>query len=169
MSSLITRRIVELIDTSVLLNLLRTPFESDHAAEVEKALEDRVKRGVELRMPLASLVEAGDHVGRIGDGSRRRECAERLKTLIEATLEDRAPWSFAPLTWDEALLRDVVSMPKAELVESLSKKHLEMGDLVILAEVRRLRANLDPRVVEVRLWTLDAQLEAAASVDEKAH
>lgn len=166
---MITRRVVELIDTSVLLNLLGTPFESDDAADVAKELEQRLERGIELRMPLATLVEAGDHVGRIGDGSRRRECAKRLKALIEATLEDRAPWSFAPLTWDEALLRDVVSMPRAELVESLSNKHLEMGDLVILAELRRLRANLDPRVVEVRLWTLDAQLEAAASVHEKAH
>jgi len=113
---------------------------------------------------VAALVEAGGHVGRIDDGTRRRECATRLQTLIEATLDGRAPWGFAPMTWDALLLRDAISMPGADLVTSLTNKHLEMGDLVILAELRRLRRNLDERVVVVKLWTLDAQLPAAASV-----
>ena len=149
---------MELIDTSVLLNLLGTPFESDDAADVGVELERRA------RMPLAALAEAGGHVGRIDDGTRRRECATRLQTLIEATLDGRAPWGFAPMTWDALLLRDAISMPGADLVTSLTNKHLEMGDLVILAELRRLRRNLDERVVVVKLWTLDAQLPAAASV-----
>ena len=163
MSSAVRRRVVELIDTSVLLNLLGTPFESDDAADVGVELERRAREGVELRMPLAALVEAGGHVERIDDGTRRRECATRLQTLIEATLDGRAPWGFAPMTWDALLLRDAISMPGADLVTSLTNKHLEMGDLVILAELRRLRRNLDERVVVVKLWTLDAQLAAAAS------
>lgn len=68
------------------------------------------------------------------------------------------------MTWDAPLLRDAISMTGADLVTSLTNKHLEMGDLVILAELRRLRRNLDERVVVVKLWTLDAQLAAAASV-----
>lgn len=161
--SAIARRVVDLIDTSVLLNLLGTPFESDDADDIAREVDRRTDEGVELRMPLAALVEAGGHVGRILDGTQRRACAKRLKRLIEATLDGAAPWGFAPLVWDESLLRDVISMEGAELVDSFTKKHLEMGDLVILAELGRLRRNLDARVWTVRLWTLDAQLAAAAS------
>ncbi|MGE3631198.1 MAG: hypothetical protein AB7P00_14935 [Sandaracinaceae bacterium] len=152
-----------LIDTTILLNLLDTPFESDEAEDVQRELDRRASSGVELRVPVAALVEAGDHVGRILDGTRRRRSAERLKTLIDATLDGDAPWGFAPLNWDDTLLRDAISSDSAELVDSLTNKHLEMGDLVILAELRRLRGNLDPRAVEVTLWTLDQKLAAAAS------
>mgnify|MGYP003113007309 CR=1 FL=1 len=45
MSSAVRRRVVELIDTSVLLNLLGTPFESDDAAAVGVELERRAREG----------------------------------------------------------------------------------------------------------------------------
>jgi hypothetical protein len=61
-----------------------------------------------FRLPLAALIEAGDHVGRINNGTRRRECAVRPRKLIEATLNGTAPWPFAPL--DEQL-RSAAELP----------------------------------------------------------
>ncbi len=164
MSSTVPRRTLELLDTSVLLNLLRVPFESDHADDVQAELDAKWKRGVEFRLPLAALIEAGDHVGRVDNGTKRRQCAVRLRKLIEATLDGTAPWSFAPLEWDATFLKQVISMPSAELVDSLAAKRLEMGDLVILAELRRLRSNLDQKVIRVVIWTLDEQLRSAAEL-----
>ena len=59
------RRRVELIDTSVLLELLRVPFESDRADEAEAGLQARTAARVDLRLPLAAIIETGGHIGKI--------------------------------------------------------------------------------------------------------
>jgi hypothetical protein len=74
-----------------------------------------------------------------------------------------APWSFAPLDWDEPLLSELVAPTDTRapaLVDSLTRQFLEMGDLLIVAEFRRLRSNLDRRVVDVDVWTYDGELRA---------
>jgi len=47
-----------------------------------------------------------------------------------------------------------------KIVESLSRQFLEMGDLLIVSEFRRVKANLDARVVDVDVWTYDGNLRA---------
>ncbi|MBI2710303.1 MAG: hypothetical protein HYX34_11500 [Actinobacteria bacterium] len=157
------RRRVELIDTSVLLELLDVPFCNDRRDEVIAEFEDRIRRGINFQMPAAALVEAGGHVSRISDGSARRRCATHLAELIGATVAGKAPWTFTRLSWDDDFLDRLLApsddLPLA-LVESLAQRHLEMGDLVIVAEWQRLRENLDPQVVEIDVWTLDNSLSA---------
>lgn len=156
-------RRLDLLDTSVVVELLLVPFESDRHEQTRVAFDERKTQGVELQMPVAALVEAGGHVGRIDNGHHRRECAIRLSRFIENTVDRSAPWSFMPMEWDEELLRELL-VPEGEsvpaLIESLALKQLEMGDLLIVAEYERVRANLDPAVVDIDVWTYDAQLRA---------
>jgi len=156
-------RQVQLLDTSIIVELLEVPGESSRHVETVTELDRRSESPIELQMPVASLVEAGGHVGRIVGGYQRRECASRLKAMVLGTLERVAPWSFTPLEWDEALLAELVgpTHPSApDLVDSFTRQFLEMGDLLIVAEFRRLRANLDRRVVDVDVWTYDGNLRA---------
>lgn len=165
---MIKKRRIELLDTSVLLELLRVPFESDRHEDVVPLFDERVAAGVELRLPAASLVEAGGHVARIKEGDARRSCAERLARVIEQTLDRAAPWSFEPLDWDADFLRALLvsaSSGAPLMVEAFSQKLLEMGDLLILAEFRSLRSNLDSRVVDVDVWTLDGRLASAVDLE----
>lgn len=66
------------------------------------------------------------------------------------------------MNWDEDFLRRLLDPPVEHhrLVPSLSSRHLEMGDLLILNEFRRLRTNLDASVVDVDIWTADSALRA---------
>jgi hypothetical protein len=158
-------RRVDLVDATVLLELLSVPGKPDHHAEILAELEERVNRGdIELRIPLATLVETGNHVSKIQQGGARRTCAERLERVVNKTLGGEVPWSFAPVSWDPELLRELVT-PSDEnapqLVDSLARDYLQMGDLMILNEFRRLRASLDRRVADVDVWTLDQSLRAA--------
>src|ERR1700747_109725 len=118
-------RLVQLLDTSILVELLEVPGEcSRHAATVAE-LDRRSESSVELQMPVATIVEAGAHVGRIGDGYQRRECATRLAAMVERTLERITPWSFTPLDWDEALLSELVAptdVRAPELVDSFTRQ-----------------------------------------------
>lgn len=155
-------RRVELLDTSVLLEILDVPFESDNRDEVLEQLAVREDDGVQLYLSVAAIVEAGGHVGRIDNGNARRKCAQSLRALLEATLEDEAPWRFRPVDWDVDLLRSILDQPTnspvPEFVESLTTQHLEVGDMLIVAEFRRLRRNLNSAFIDVDVWTRDNKL-----------
>lgn len=159
----LTRR-AELVDTCVLVDLLDIPFEAEDYDARRHELSERVQLGVELFLPLACVIETGQHVQRIADGDARRDRAIRYEGFLRAAVAGTAPWSFSPLTWDTAFVDDLLRQPTrldGGLVNSLATRHLEMGDLAILTELRRMRQN----VVHVRfgVWTRDAALAAAAA------
>ncbi len=125
------RRRLELLDTSIIVELLKVPYECDHLEEVQAGFNEREAEGVQLQMPVTAIIETGAHVGRIGNGHDRLRCAVRFGELIEATLSGSAPWTFTPLEWDERLLRNLTTPPHIavpQLVTSLAEEHLEMGD-----------------------------------------
>lgn len=80
------RRRLELLDTSILVELLEVPFESDNVQDVTAQFEARLTGGIQLHLPVASVVESGDHIGRIDDGHDRRRCAERFDSMLRKTL-----------------------------------------------------------------------------------
>lgn len=155
------RRKVLLLDTSIVDEILGVPGKSNERTEVLAELDRRAADGVTLLISVTALVEAGDHVGNVDDGASRRTCADRLTKLIEATISPTRPWSFEPISWDSELL-DSLLHPQYEILlplsESLLKKFLQMGDLLIVGEFDRLRQNLDQSVVDVDVWTKDARL-----------
>jgi len=160
------RRPVQLLDTSVVLELLEVPGCHDPSLGIAEEFENRALDGVQFHLPVAAVVEAGSHVGRVNEGHGRRVAAFRLEAMIEKTLDRRAPWTFNPMTWDVALLRRLVQPQHSavlHLAESLARQFLEMGDLLILGEFRRLRENLDRHVVELDVWTLDESLRAVVA------
>jgi predicted nucleic acid-binding protein len=154
-------RRVELLDTSVLVELLGLPFVSDQKEEVRAEFTQRTERGTELLLPLATIVETGQHVERVADGHRRRECADRFARVLQATVDRKAPWSFSPTIRDPDLVAELIEPQEdavPSLTNSLARQELEMGDLLILAEFRSLRSNLDPRARDVDVWTHDSGL-----------
>lgn len=157
------RRRLELLDTSVVLELLQVPFESDRHEQTLAEMNRRTASGIQFQFPVAAIVETGAHVGRIANGHHRRLCANRFERILRATIDNETPWSFTALEWDETFLgelvdpSEVVARPISEL---LAKEHLEMGDATIIAEFRRIRDNLDASVVELDIWTYDAGLRS---------
>lgn len=158
------RRRLELVDTSVLVELLQVPGEYDNLAQIVQEFNEKQTNGVSLQLPAATIVESGAHIIRIKDGRIRRECAQRFENVLRATWAREAPWTFTDLVWDRNFVGELLDPPVdyQYLNQSLSTKALEMGDLVILAEFRRIRATVDPSYVEVAIWTQDGKLAAAA-------
>jgi len=156
-----------LLDTSVVLELLRVPFESDRYEEAVNGLEARQAAGTQLQLPAAAILETGAHIFRIANGHHRRECAARFHRMIKSTIGRELPWTFTLLQWDEALLEELAESSDDRLQAMhlyLAKQQLEMGDLLILTEFRRIRANLDRRVVDVDVWTYDNDLRSTVDV-----
>lgn len=157
------RRSIQLLDTSILDELLEVPGYSSGDGAIQREFDARQDAGTSFHLPVAAVIQTGGHIRLSKDGGLRRECAQRFSVLLERTLDGIAPWTFQPLSWDDNLLRQLIE-PVHDVVlplgESLAQDHLEMGDLLVLAEFEVIRNNLDQRVVDVDVWTLDATLRA---------
>lgn len=53
---------IVLVDTSILLNILGVPHMSDQRVEVKEQLEDYIRRGDHLFLPIATVLETGNHI-----------------------------------------------------------------------------------------------------------
>ncbi len=155
------KRKVQLLDTSIVDELLEVPGKSKADGSIAAEFDARMESGVAFHLPAAAVVQVGAHIGLLSDGNQRRVCAERYSTMIRATLDRAAPWSFSSLAWDEDFLRRLLeptSTAVLDVVESLTQRHLEIGDLLIVGEFEQLRDHLDLGFIDVDVWTLDGAL-----------
>ena len=58
-SSSVPRKRLELLDTSVLLEILDVPYENDRSATVAEEFDAKVEAGVSLQIPMATVLETG--------------------------------------------------------------------------------------------------------------
>ena len=61
-STTVPPRRLELLDTSVLLEILEVPYESDRSVEVIEEFQAKCDAGVELQIPMATILETGSHI-----------------------------------------------------------------------------------------------------------
>ncbi|WP_123378931.1 hypothetical protein [Pseudokineococcus lusitanus] len=154
---------IDLMDSSVLINVIGIRMEAQDVDAVRQGLAERIRGSVRVQIPVAAVIETAQHVQRIpaGNGDHRRACAEKLSGVIKDALRGEAPWAFRGLHWDEALLRDFLDQapPVPNYVDAMSTRAHEAGDLLILSELRRLRASYPQDVVQIGVWTLDDGLQ----------
>ncbi|MGH3614572.1 MAG: hypothetical protein ACRDRK_18680 [Pseudonocardia sp.] len=163
------RRVVEFVDTSILLEILDVPGKAQRPEEIRADLRRRVEERRALILPTAAVIETGNHIHHVADGARRRECAAAFAGMLEDSARGMAPWVLHDATWDAELLdciRTGCSM-RFDLVEHATRgrQGLGAGDLSVLAErdlYRRLR--VDPKSVEVRVWSADRLLETFSQI-----
>lgn len=90
------------IDTSVLCNLLRIPGKAQHQEEVRGDYQQRRAAGDTFVLPLAAVVETGNHIEQLGEsfGYDRRRCAEGLVGILRLVAGGDEPWVLHELAWD---------------------------------------------------------------------
>ena len=163
-----TRRIVEFVDTSILLEILDVPGKAQHSAETKAKLRRRVEDGRQLILPTAAVIETGNHIHHLADGAQRRRCALDFAELLELSARGEAPWTLHDATWDVELLDRLRTgcATGADLAEHATRGRssgLGTGDMSILAERDLYRERrVDPRSVDVRVWSVDRLLASFA-------
>ena len=60
-----------LVDTSILLNILNVPGKNERQDEVFAAFEEKVEAGETFFLPLATIIETGNHIGHLPVGNER--------------------------------------------------------------------------------------------------
>lgn len=152
--------VVSFVDTSVLCDLLKVPGKCQRHDEVRAELARLHESGVQLVLPIASIIETGNHIAQAGRGHGRRASAKAFVELLRLTAEGGAPWVLHSVAWDSRMLGLLCDGPGdiGTFVEMAGTGALGAGDMAILAE-RELYA-MRTAGIEVRVWTHDERLAA---------
>lgn len=155
---------VEFIDTSVLVEVLNIPGRNSNHRLVLKQLKQKLAEGVQLVLPVATIIETGNHITHINEGSARRKCAQAFANLLELCAANQAPWVLHSASWDGAMLSSLCTgaRTKMTLVQHAESRMLGSGDLSILAERDRYRERVSKGTV-VRVWTQEQVMNQWAS------
>lgn len=162
-STLVPPKRLELLDTSVLLEILEVPYESDRSVEIVEEFQTKCDSGVTLQIPMATVLETGAHIRKIKvpkEPEARKTCAGKFSRFLEATLSGEAPWRFTSFSWDDKVIRALLDGHDHgySLERSLGDGVFEIGDLTIVEEWRLSSKNVNRKVYDVDVWTLDDTL-----------
>ncbi len=99
---------------------------------VNDKIDEEIKNGSFLVLPLASIVETGNSITKVAEG-HRLDTAKGLVDVIKRTAEEESPWaafSIQKNMWDSNSLNDLANSWLNEV--SKKGKVLSLGDVSIL-------------------------------------
>lgn len=142
---------IAIIDTSIFCNLVPVPNMDNDRQTVLQELENLIKDNTALLLPMAAILETGNHIGQNGNGSQRRIAAQKFSQMVTQAIEGEAPWTPVPF-WENTDLLDWLKVFPDSAMRSVGLGDLSMSKLweqqCILHAARR-----------VFVWTLDAHLK----------
>lgn len=154
---------VVFLDTSVLLNILNVPRKNESRDDVIARYKALVLSGALLIIPIAVVIEVGNHIAQLTGGEPRAP-AMAFADILKMSLRDAAPWVVSGASWDRDFLRQLVdghSLRPGMVV--LCQSGVGTGDGSILLELEGYRQRSDlPSGLPVGLWSLDEGLQAYA-------
>lgn len=141
-----------IVDTSIFCEILAIPGKSSaHAAEYRKEFGSKAKAKEALLLPLAVVVECGNHIGQIRNGHARRLAAVAFEQQVTSALAGKAPFTITPL-----LNLDEWSTMLARFPDWALRNESGIGDLSIV-DVYERQCVLPPHR-RVYIWSLDGHL-----------
>ncbi|MBO3724594.1 hypothetical protein J5X07_06045 [Actinomyces bowdenii] len=159
------------IDTSILVHILDIPglSKSGHPSR-DEALSDLRARTAQkdiFLLPITTVIETGNHICQLDDGQQRRRAAERFRGVLQKIIDGEAPWRLNEVQWDHDFLASFLNgaATQQQWVEHACQQTLGGGDMSILVEREQYQMRTGLR--DVRIWTLDHQLQAFALVDRE--
>ena len=148
---------IVIVDSSVLLNIINVPGRNQHRDEVFNRLNGLIESGDHLFIPMAAIVEVGNHIAHVGNGSLRRDAAKRFVSEVRKALKEEAPWKPISFPSNAEVLSWLDAFPDSAM------KEVGMGDLSIRKDWEA--SCLKNPMRHVWVWTLDRDL---ASLDHPA-
>ena len=142
---------VAILDTSILLELLHVPGRHSTDLHLEREVARRRRDLQEsLLLPVAAILETGNHIGRLADGRERRLFASKFVQVVEFALNNQAPFSAVGARLDD--LRAWLPF----FVDWVTPRAREFTDLSIQRVFEQQCALHIARRVYV--WSLDSDL-----------
>lgn len=149
-----------LIDTSVFLNLLDVPNRNTSKDKVLKDFETYAKADCIFLLPMATILETGNHISQNGDGNIRRVVAQRFVQFVKSTFANEAPWRLIefPSTQEISLWLEQFPNLAGKSKAPNKSEGTSFGDLSIIQDFEKTCKKNS--MSEVFIWSLDHDLEA---------
>jgi hypothetical protein len=152
-------RKISFVDTTILCNLIPVPGRAQDRELVAAQMRAKERAGEVLILPVTAVVEAGNFIAQLPDGTARRTTAQTFERLMALVVAGNAPWQLHQFLWGEEFLQSFLAGADTglTLVEHAVNK-LGAGDLCILTERETYKSRTGIRSVDI--WTRDAALSA---------
>ena len=148
---------VHFIDTSVLVELLNIPNMNARHVQAKTEYEQLVSNRDVFVLPIAVLVETGNHIAHIDDGNVRYQIAGYFSDLVQKAINAEDNWNTVPEIPKETLERIMSQFP----VQAQAKTGF--GDVSIVAQFEDYWQNRQP-IGEMRIWSFDTHLQSYSRV-----
>lgn len=141
-----------LIDTSIFVEILNVPQKANNNQQILDELKEKIENNEKLFLPLATILETGNHIARIQNGNQRRQYAKLFVNEVQKALNGESP--FQPIQF---IQREEMQQWLNEFPESAMQGH-SLGDLSIINNYKRISER--HKGMKVNIWSLDEHLSA---------
>jgi hypothetical protein len=93
-----------LIDTSVFLNILNVSKCNQNRSLVLHDFKLYSEASCIFLLPMATIIETGNHIAQNGDGNTRRQTAQQFVKQVKAAFKGEAPWKPSQFPQTEEIL-----------------------------------------------------------------
>lgn len=143
---------VRIMDTSVLLNILDIPDKNQNHKVIFKEFLDASKTET-LILHLATIIETGNHISHIANGSIRRAKAILFADYLDKTSRGDAPWEYFGKELDK---EDLAKIAKG--FPTMASMCTGIGDMSIIRAYEKYKESV-PAIGRIKIWSLDGHLE----------
>jgi hypothetical protein len=141
-----------LIDTSIFLEILNVPKKATRYEQVISELQGKIENGETLFLPMATILETGNHIAQNGDGRQRRACALNFVSQVQDALNGKSP--FKPVSFLE---KEHLQEWLSEFPDSAMRGN-SLGDLSIIHDFQRFCRQNPLRGIYI--WSQDGHLSS---------
>ena len=139
---------VRFIDTSIVMNLLEIPNMCAEAAVVKDEFKTAVEAEETMILPMSTIIESGNHIAHIADGTIRRTKAMEFQTFLRKTAKDEAPWKLYGL---EMRKEDLLALAN-DFPEYALNLEMGIGDMSIIRFYERYKKEV-PAIGHIMIWS----------------
>jgi hypothetical protein len=149
-----------IIDTSIFMSILDVPGRNQYREKVGKDFEEFAGNNCTFILPMATIVETGNHIAQQGDGRVRRDTALRFVTAVKASFEEEPPWRTAEFPRTDEIITWIDGFPDMAGQNKKPDKYegTSFGDFSIIQEFHKACKRFS--MTEVFIWSLDQDLRA---------
>ena len=141
-----------ILDTSVLVELLGVPgYDAQHEARVEEYAR-KLGATEQFLLPVAVLLETGNHIAKLADGRLRRAAATTFGTFAKLALEGNSPFVPAPAPDAASVEKWLATFPES------AERGVSLVDASLISLWEDQCALHASR--RVYIWSLDGHLSA---------
>lgn len=149
---------ISLIDTSIFLNVLNVPNCNQSRDKVFQDFKDYAGAGCTFLLPMATILETGNHIAQNGDGNQRRKTAQAFVRTIQQSFSGESPWQPIDFPSPQEINTWLQQFPDLA-GQNKGPKKLEgtsFGDFTIIQDFKKTCQRFPLR--EVFIWSLDQDL-----------